>query len=109
MSTSHSLSHRYVPYVNSNAIFPLGHEYYSYGMGKDFASSICNEEYAKMHSFFVELDKGGVKFSKKGKNVAWAADVVFLDLTLRTSFTHEEVPSWNILTEDHVLVWRELV
>ena len=99
MSTSHSLSHRYVPYVHSNATFPLGREYYSYGIGdyiaigKDFASSIRNEEYAKMHSFFVELDKGGVKFSKKGKNVAWVANFVFLDLPSSTLFTHEEVPS----------------
>lgn len=71
-------------------------------MGKDFSSSICNEEYGKIHSFFVEIDKGGVKFTKKGKAVAWAVDFIFLDLPSSSFFAHEEVPRWNILTEDHV-------
>ena len=71
-------------------------------MGKDFASSILNEEYAKLHTFFVELDKGGVNFTKKGKVVAWAADFIFLDLPSSSYFMHDTVPEWNTLTEDHV-------
>ena len=108
MTLPHSLAHRYVLHVHSHATFPLGREYYSYGKGdyivmrKDFASSICNEEYAKIHSFLVELDKIGVKFTKKGKVVAWVAYFVLLDLPSSISLPHEDVPSWNILTEDYV-------
>ncbi|MCO5569562.1 hypothetical protein L7F22_023277 [Adiantum nelumboides] len=82
----------YVPPLSTQEGASLDHSIFSFGcgdyisMGKDFASSIRNEDYAKIHTFFSEINKLGVEYKKKKKTVAWAADFVLLDLPM--DFTH---------------------
>lgn len=71
-------------------------------MGKDFASSIRNEDYAKIHTFFTEINKLGVEYKKKKKMVAWAADFVLLDLPMDSTHGRDGVPLWNKVSEDHI-------
>lgn len=100
--------HFYVPSVPTKGGLPLDRSFLSFGcgdyisMGKDFASSIRNEDYAKIHAFFSNMDKMGVEYKKKKKIVAWAADFVLLDLPMNSMHGGDGVPLWNKVSEDHI-------
>ncbi|MCO5593624.1 hypothetical protein L7F22_047639 [Adiantum nelumboides] len=98
----------YVPPLSTQEGTSLDRSIFSFGcgdyisMGKDFASSIRNEDYAKIHTFFSEINKLGVEYKKKKKTMPWTADFVLLDLPMDSAHGRDGVPLWDKVSEDHI-------
>ena len=72
-------------------------------IGKDFASAKKNLAYTKVHEHLKSKCSNIMDYVRVGRTVAWAADLIFLDLPfgggLKGAHPH---PQWDRLTEDHV-------
>lgn len=71
-------------------------------IGKDFASGMKNSAYTKVHEQFKSKCSNIMDYVRVGCTMAWAADLVFLDLPFGGLHGAHPHPQWDRLIEDHV-------
>ncbi|KAI5055755.1 hypothetical protein GOP47_0029276 [Adiantum capillus-veneris] len=72
-------------------------------IGKDFAEGKKNKVYSQIHEHVLKHRVGCTKYTKKGRQVKWAADFVFLDFPYGHDLHGSSInPAWDELSDDHV-------
>ncbi|MCO5587610.1 hypothetical protein L7F22_041559 [Adiantum nelumboides] len=70
-------------------------------LGKEFTKGDFKGGFAVMREFFISLERG--EKIRNSKPCTWSVDLIVIDLSTGDSIDGSTIiPSWNVLTEDHV-------